>query len=171
MTKRKYNSDIPDGIKRPLNPFQCFIKATAKAYRAEGSGEKKTSREFGVMWRTELTEEEKQPYYDMAKEDRKRYESELASAGYKVKKRKSDKTLPSRPCPPFLFYTAKHYKRVMKENECSYHTSLKHLGETWKALSEEQKRPYMELAREDREKWLTQYRNKTEEIVESITST
>ena len=170
MTKRKSRSEIPEGVKRPLNPFQCFIKAMSKVYRNEGQGEKKTSKEFGIMWRTEMAEEDKEEYYQMAKLDRTRYESELTAAGCKVKKRKSDSEHPSRPCPPFLFYTSKNCKDVMEEKIVNYHEALKILGERWKTMDENAKKPYMEMAKNDREKWLDEYRARAEVVAEQVYS-
>lgn len=170
MSKRK-SSDIPEGVKRPLNPFQCFIKTQAQTYRREGHGEKKTSKEFGVTWRLGMSDEEKKPYYAMADEDRKRYEQELVAAGCKVKRRRADGEYPSRPCPPFLFYTSNHFKKTMEEHGVSYHGALRVLGDKWKGMDDEAKAPYLEMAKSDREKWLDDYRVRTEEIVEQVTST
>ena len=142
----------------------------AKVYRNEGRGEKKTSKEFGIMWRTEMSEEAKEEYYQMAKQERTRYESELTAAGCKVKKRKSDSGHPSRPCPPFLFYTSKHFKGVMEEDGVNYHEALKILGEKWKMMDEDAKKPYMKMAKRDREKWLDEYRARAEVIAEQVSS-
>jgi hypothetical protein len=170
MSKRKSNS-IPEGVKRPLNPFQCFIKMQAQAYRRDGTGEKKTSKEFGLSWRLEMSDEDKKPYYQMADEDRKRYERELTATGCKVKRRRAEGEHPSRPCPPFLFYTSKHFKGVMEEQNVSYHGALRILGEKWRQMDAEARKPYVEMAQADREKWLDDFRIRTEEIVEQVTPT
>ncbi len=161
---------MPEGIKRPLNPFQCFIKTQAQTYRREGIDEKKTSKEFGVTWRLEMSEEDKKPYYAMANEDRKRFEQELAAAGCKLK-RKRDDSAPSRPCPPFLFYTSKHFKKTMEEHGVSYHGALRLLGDKWKVMDDKAKAPYLDMAKLDKEKWLDDYRVRTEEIVEKVKPT
>lgn len=171
MPKRKTKTSIPEGVKRPLNPFQCFIKMQAQTYRREGTGEKKTSKEFGQCWRLEMSDEDKKPYYIMADEDRNRYERELAAAGCKVKRRRTEEEHPSRPCPPFLLYTSKHFKSVMDEQNVTYHTALRIMGEKWRQMSQEEREPYLEMAKADKEKWLDDFRIRTEEIVEQVTPT
>ncbi|GMT01924.1 hypothetical protein PENTCL1PPCAC_24098 [Pristionchus entomophagus] len=102
-TKKAHNEeDKKEHIKKPKNAFFFFMKENRGVLKSEEEWKDRHSAnlnaEFGKRWR-ELTDEEKQPYYDMAAKDKedhaKKYPNWNASENYAIRaknKTKRDRT-------------------------------------------------------------------------------
>ena len=61
-------------IKKPLKPYPAFIKSQFHKLNCDDaiSG----SKQLSVLWKG-MTDEQKQPYFDMCKDDKERYQLEM----------------------------------------------------------------------------------------------
>jgi len=128
---------------------------------------------LGEKWKA-LSEEEKEPWQEKAKEDKERYDKEKAEYDLnnpqvdeddssdddaplkkqKKQKKKKDKNAPKKNMTAFLIFSNAERPKVMEENkEAGVAGWGKILGEKWKALSEEEKEPWQEKAKEDKERY------------------
>lgn len=53
---------------------------------------------------------------------------------------------PKKSCPPFILFSKEECPKIVAERGCSYKDALSTVGERWKALSEEQRQPYIDEA-------------------------
>ena len=99
--------------------------------------------------------ESKQKYYEQEKKAKEKYTAEMAefdksapakSASKeksKKKKEKLDENRPKRAWPPFFFFQKDKRETLKNENPDKNHKQIVALlGEEWRKLSEEAKRPY-----------------------------
>ncbi|KAI9300963.1 hypothetical protein BJ944DRAFT_208401 [Cunninghamella echinulata] len=77
-SKSKKNSEKRDLPKKPSSPYMCFSKSERSRVNQENPGQttQAIASLLGKEWRA-LSEKEKQPYVDLAKQDKERYEREL----------------------------------------------------------------------------------------------
>jgi upstream-binding transcription factor len=70
------------------------------------------------------------------------------------RKRVTDPAHPKHPIPAFLFYTSERRPKVVESNEgMDVRTIARTLGEQWRALSPEERKPYEEKAVAERERY------------------
>lgn len=113
-----------------------------------------------------MNEESKQKYYDQEKKAKEKYNAEMAefdksapakSASKeksKKKKEKTDEVKPKRAWPPFFFFQKDKREILQKENPNKNHKEIVALlGEEWRKLSEEQKKPYVEKSSLDQKRY------------------
>lgn len=113
-----------------------------------------------------MNEESKQKYYDQEKKAKQKYAEEMAefdktappkSASKektKKKKEKSDENKPKRAWPPFFFFQKDKRETLQKENPDKNHKQIVALlGEEWRKLSDEQKKPYVEKSSADQKRY------------------
>lgn len=125
----------------------------------------------GQKWRT-LTDEDKAPFVEIAEEDKARYLKEMegytplpnirvlasSRAGKKMLKHKikkiKDPNAPKRPMTAFFHYLAATRAATKAEfPDASVSDLAKTMGERWRALTEEEKVPYLEKYAADKERY------------------
>jgi hypothetical protein len=120
---------------------------------------KANSLEAAVLdaWRS-LTPEQREPYIQMWRKDKERFQRELDSG--MVEKPKKSALGEGDPLPPprhftnsYLFFQREHCK---PGNSASDKPSKADLAKKWKALTPEERAPYKDLARQDVERWRTE---------------
>lgn len=155
--KRRPKKD-PNAPKRGKSAYMFFCADVRESVVEQHPDKKMTdiSKILGAKWK-ELSDEAKKPYDQMAKEDKARYEREkesyvpdddYAAAGTtKTKKKKKDPNAPKRPLSAyFLFQKAKRAEIKEANPDFGLGDIAKALGEQWKQLSEEEKKPYTDEA-------------------------
>jgi hypothetical protein len=113
-----------------------------------------------------MGEESKQKYYDEEKKAKEKFNAEMAefeksapakSSGKeksKKKKEKSDENKPKRAWPPFFFFQSDKREILRKENPDKNHKEIVALlGEEWRKLSDEAKKPYVEKSNVDKKRY------------------
>lgn len=106
-----------------------------------------------------MTQEEKLKWDEMAAKDKQRYLTEKAmyTGEWKVqvKKSKKDSRAPKRPPSAFLLFSGDHRRSIKGKNPDMSNTDVsKELGRLWREMTEEEKKPFVEREKEDREKYL-----------------
>ena len=90
----------------------------------------------------------KKEYYDSDSED------EAPKAKRKTKKKKKDPNAPKRPTSAYFFYAGDVRPGIREENPDMKITEVMSLiGEKWRELEEEDKKPYEEQAAKDRKRY------------------
>lgn len=113
-----------------------------------------------------MNEESKQKYYEQEKKAKEKYNAEMADYDKSVpsksaskdkakkKKEKSDENKPKRAWPPFFFFQKDRRETLKNENPDKDHKQIVALlGEKWRKLSEEEKRPYVEKSSIDQKRY------------------
>ena len=115
--------------------------------------------ELAKKWKS-LTEKEKKKFEDMSQKDRVRYDDEMT--GYEPpsdvettkKSRKKEKTGPKRPTQAYIFFCKAQRDVVKQENpNMNGKNVTAELGARWKALTDEEKKPYVALGDEDKKRY------------------
>lgn len=156
------------------------------------------SKILGERWK-ELSSDDKKPFEEQAKEDKERYSEEMknyvppdAGSGdegggsddddgpstKKAKKESStkkprkvkDKNEPKKNVTSFVFFGNDMRAKVRSENPGMSMTEVtKELGRRWKELPEEERKQYEQLAKADKERYMTEmdiYKAKKREAME-----
>lgn len=136
--------DVPC-IKKPRSVWVCFL--TSK--KRDNVSFIDLSAQMSSTWKT-MSAEEKQPFFNMAENDRKRYEEECAlltpEDRAKMKKRQQQ-LRPRRHLNGFLLFLRE--KREGKENKEQDQTILcQEASKEWQAFSEEEKETYNQQAKQ-----------------------
>ncbi|KAG0165867.1 Non-histone chromosomal protein 6 [Apophysomyces sp. BC1034] len=72
----------------------------------------------------------------------------------KKKKRAKDPNAPKRGLSAYMFFSQDNRQKVKEENQdATFGTIGKILGEKWKNMSDEEKKPYVEKAKVDKERY------------------
>ncbi len=173
--------------KAPISAFFFFSqeqRAKVKANNPEMSFAE-VAKHLGKMWK-EMPEEDKAPYHKTAAQDKDRYardvqayweihgerpptpaqvkraKEEDASDAVSKKKRRSaakDPNRVKRPTTAFFFFSSAKRQEVKEAGPELKTTEVAvKLGQMWKDLSEEERRPYMDLADADRKRLDNQVR-------------
>jgi len=113
-----------------------------------------------------MNEDSKQKYYSLEKKAKEKYAEEMAefdksappksapNSKGKKKKEKPDENRPKRAWPPFFFFQKDRREFLQKENPDKNHKQIVALlGEEWRKLSEEQKKPYVEKSSADQKRY------------------
>lgn len=160
--KEKKPEDYP---KAALSAYFIFVNDNRDKVKEKNPDMKVTQvlSELGSMWKV-LSEDEKARYQALADEDKKRFDSEMEAyiaKGGKVfkrggkssksgKKKEKDPNAPKRAMSAYFFfagdYRAKHPGIPAKQQ-------MAEAGAAWGKMSEEEKRPYEELAAKDRKRY------------------
>ena len=115
--------------------------------------------ELAKKWKS-LSDKDKKKYEDMSQKDRLRYEGEMTSyeppsdSESTKKSRKKEKTGPKRPTQAYIFFCKSQRDVVKRENpDMNGKNVTAELGARWKALSEDDKKPYLALVEEDKKRY------------------
>ena len=172
--KKKKRKKDPNAPKRGLSAFMFFSKEMRPKIQEKNPeasfGE--TGKLLGEAWKN-VTDEEKKKFEDMAEADKGRYkkamesyvppsdddddssEDEGASKKKKGKKgAKKDPNAPKRALSAFMFFSQEMRPKVKEENaEASFGELGKLIGVAWKNVSEEEKKKYEDMNKEDKERY------------------
>lgn len=104
-------------------------------------------------WYT-LTDKDKQGYYDLAEEDKERYEREKKEQE-KLEGKTSNRNYIQKPRTSYLCFTTD--PDVRREYSEQVNGDIRQLmiilGHTWKRMSNEERQPYIDMAEEDKERY------------------
>merc|ERR1711971_187611 len=132
---------------------------------AFGDTQKKIAEKY-----KELTGDEKSKFEDMAAKDRERYEREMenytppsddsdsdsdsdSDVPKRKKRKKKDPNAPKRASSAYMFFVKENRAKVKEENpDLSFGELGKLMGEKYRNLTEEEKKPYLEAAEKDKER-------------------
>lgn len=161
----------PNAPKRACSAYLFYASAIRPAVKEEfpdlsfGETQKKIAEKY-----KELTEDEKSKYEDMAATDRQRYEREMenytppsddsdsdsdsdSDVPKRKKRKKKDPNAPKRASSAYMFFVKENRAKVKEENpDLSFGELGKLMGEKYRNLTEEEKKPYLEAAEQDKER-------------------
>jgi high mobility group protein B2 len=161
--KEKKPEDYP---KAALSAYFIFVNDNRDKVKEKNPDMKLTQvlSEVGSMWKA-LSESEKARYEKLAVEDKKRFEADMeayiANGGKVFKrggkssksgksKKEKDPNVPKRAMSAYFFfageYRTKHPGTPAKQQ-------MSEAGAAWGKMSEEEKKPYEELAAKDRQRY------------------
>lgn len=162
--KRKKDSSTlrkaPQAPKRFKSSYICFFMAKQPEIKRE-LGDKATvteiSKRSAQMWRS-LPTEERAHWDEVAAKDKQRYLVEKASytGPWQVpwKRAKKDPSAPKRPMSAFLYYSQGKRREIKDANPTLKNTEVSRLlGEMWRAAPMEEKTPFIEKEKGEREKY------------------
>jgi structure-specific recognition protein 1 len=115
------------------------------------------SRRSAELWKA-LTPDQRAHWDEVALKDKPRYLIEKATytGPWKVpwKRAKKDPSAPKRAPSAFLYFAQGRRTRIKKENPEMKNTEISRiLGDMWKNLTHEERRPYHDMEKADREKY------------------
>lgn len=148
--KKKKDKDAPKKAKSSYI-FYCMDKRAELKNKDPSLSANQLTTKLGQMWK-ELSEKDKKKYEDLAKKDKERYSGEMSQYtppptsdddATPSKKKKREQTGPKRPMSAYLYF-CKDMREVLKKEkpELKANEATSEIGARWKALSEEQKKPY-----------------------------
>eukprot|EP00010_Vexillifera_abyssalis_P002858 CAMPEP_0201552090 /NCGR_PEP_ID=MMETSP0173_2-20130828/13675_1 /ASSEMBLY_ACC=CAM_ASM_000268 /TAXON_ID=218659 /ORGANISM="Vexillifera sp., Strain DIVA3 564/2" /LENGTH=213 /DNA_ID=CAMNT_0047962509 /DNA_START=26 /DNA_END=667 /DNA_ORIENTATION=- len=174
MPKRGRKKRHPDEPKKPKTAYMIFAMEARPKIKEEFPDKKfgEISKICGERWKL-LSDGDKVKYQEEYNLLKIQYQKDLAAfkethplleeddedakpAAKKQKVRKTkDPNRPKRPLSGFLIYSGEHRAGIKEKNpEASFGEMGKILGAQWKALSEDEKKPYMEKAAILKEEYL-----------------
>lgn len=148
--KKKKDKDAPKKAKSSYI-FYCMDKRAELKNKDPSLSANQLTTKLGQMWK-ELSEKDKKKYEDLAKKDKERYSGEMSQYtppptsdddATPSKKKKREQTGPKRPMSAYLYF-CKDMREVLKKEkpELKANEATSEIGARWKALSEDQKKPY-----------------------------
>ena len=150
----------PGAPKRFKSSYICFFMAKQTEIKAE-IGEQASvaaiSKRSAEMWKT-LTPHQRAHWDDVALKDKQRFLVEKASytGPWQVpwKRVKKDPAAPKRPMSAFLYFSLGRRTRIRTENPDMKNTEVSRiLGEMWRNLSDEDRQPFVDQEKSEREKY------------------
>jgi len=171
------------GPTRPRTSYALFIQQ-----RREDFAKQNPNADFGGLakiianyWKTQIPPEEKKKYEELASEDKVRYTKEVEeyektkkddssdSSSSEPRRRKSkskkkkDPNRPKKPINGFLLYSKKFRSEVKTQNQDKNNKEIGQiLGQRWKSLSVEDKKPFLDEANVDKLRYEEQMKVYTE---------
>lgn len=148
----------PGAPKRFKSSYICFFMAKQTEIKEE-LGEKATvmmvSKRSAEKWKA-LTAVERAHWDEVAAQDKQRYLAEKSTytGPWKVpwKRARKDPSAPKRPMSAFLMFAQGRRAELRSKNPNLKNTEVSQiLGEMWRNLSEEYRRPFVEREKADRE--------------------
>jgi HMG (high mobility group) box len=148
----------PNAPKRFKSSYICFFMAKQSIIKEElGKDATVTSisKRSAEMWKG-LSMEERAVWDEIAFQDKKRYLTEKSqyTGPWQVpwKRVKKDPSAPKRPMSAFLYFSQGKRTEIKKERPEIKNTEVSRvLGEMWRSLSDEERAPYVERERNERE--------------------
>ncbi len=167
----KKSKKDPNAPKKPSTAYLFFSNDKRGELKSQGLSFKEIGTKLGEMWKV-VSEEEKKKYEELAGKDKERYNEEKAKyvppPGYenkpkkkqktagddkeKAEKKKKDPNAPKKPSTSYLFFSNEK-RGELKSQGVNQNEIPAKLGEMWKALSDEQKKPYVQKQAEDKARY------------------
>jgi len=150
----------PQAPKRFKSSYICFFMAKQPEIKEE-LGDRATvteiSKRSAEMWRN-LPAEKRAHWDEVAAKDKERYLHEKATykGPWQVpwKRAKKDPSAPKRPMSAFLYFSQGRRKTIKDQNPEIKNTQVSRLlGEMWRNASEEDRKPYVDKEKKEREKY------------------
>ena len=153
----------PDAPKRGKSSyiFFCVDKRQEVIDANPDMSAKDIIKELGRVWRDDTSDEEKKKYQEQSATDKARYEDEMtdysppSDLGFVTeKKKKAKRNGPKRGRTSYIFFCTEQRPIIKKENpDMNTKEITSQLGVRWKALSEKEKKPYVKLAQNDKDRY------------------
>jgi hypothetical protein len=187
--KRKADDNGPP--KKPTTGYAFYLKDKRPEFQAKYADLKfgDLSKKIAIAWRA-LNDTDKKPYADKSAEDKKRYlaqleiynknkkpstESEESSEDSSPKKRKKKKKkvvkkkiegAPKQATNAYMYFQSAQREQIKKDNPTlkTLPQMAKKMGEIWKGMNEEEKKPYQELAGKDKIRYENEKKVFTEKL-------
>eukprot|EP00056_Hartaetosiga_gracilis_P011540 m.175620 g.175620 ORF g.175620 m.175620 type:complete len:228 (+) comp13518_c3_seq13:714-1397(+) len=152
--RRKKDPNKPKGA---LTPYMCFSKSVRPAIMKDNPTAKVTivAKMIGQKWR-QLTDEEKAPYNDLARQDRERYKRDMETyvptpgyedSGKRRRRKKKDPNAPKKPRSAYFIFAGDRREDIKSQNpDMRVAEIAKKTGAEWRNLSDDQKKPYFDKA-------------------------
>ena len=162
----------PTAPKRFKSSYICFFMAKQSEIKNE-LGDQATvsniSKRSAEMWKT-LSAEERGHWDEVAARDKERYMMEKAmyTGPWQIpwKRAKKDPSAPKRPSSAFLYFSQGRRSQIKEANPDLRNTQVSRvLGEMWRSLSDDERRPHLEKEKEEREKYkvaMTEWKQENE---------
>eukprot|EP01123_Difflugia_compressa_P010408 TRINITY_DN379_c0_g1_i8.p1 TRINITY_DN379_c0_g1~~TRINITY_DN379_c0_g1_i8.p1 ORF type:complete len:221 (-),score=64.06 TRINITY_DN379_c0_g1_i8:257-919(-) len=180
-TKKKKKKD-PNAPKKPATAYMFYSKEQRLVLQEKHKGIKfgDLSKKISASWK-ELTDEDKKPYVKQHEEDKDRYNNEMenyqepsasesssdsdqSSEEEEKKKKKPAKKKqkkekdPDQPKPKtnaYMYFQKDQREIIKKENPGlkSVPEIAKKIGAIWRSMSEDEKKPYVDQAEKDKERY------------------
>lgn len=150
----------PNAPKKGLSAYNFFFQDVRPSVLEEHPDATfaEISKIIGSRFR-ELTPESKQPYNDLAAEDKLRYNREMleynqTAAVPVTKKQPKDPNAPKRNLSSYMIFAQEHRAEIKEQNPgCTFGELNKLLGHSYQNLSAEQKEAYQEKARDSKARY------------------
>lgn len=167
----KKDKKDPAAPKRPLAPFMYFCQEERPKLKAQNPtasiGE--LGKILGEKWKA-LDPSAKAPFEKLAAADQERYKADKVqyqqylelnppapsspAKGGKGSKKKKDPNAPKRPLAAFMFFSQQQRPAMKESNPAATIGDLgKLLGKKWNDMTDEQKKPYVMQAEEDKKRY------------------
>lgn len=159
--RRKRRKKDPSKPRGRLSAYMYFGQTLRPALKQQHpeAGVTDLAKMIGAKWR-ELSDGEKTPYQQLAEQDKERYSREMANytptPGYEKKKKKPDRDplLPKKPMSAYFLYGQVRRPELKAEHpEFKLGDLAKQMGEEWRNMSDERKKPYQDEAVELKEQY------------------
>ena len=151
---RKLQKKDPKHPKRYTGAFFYYINSGSLKKVKENHPDlshKDAMRLLGKEW-ADLPDASKQPFVDMETSDKARYEKEMEtyvpSEGFK-KKSPKDPNRRKKPCNAYIHFTKQRRPELAKTMDNQ--DIMAELGKEWKAMSEEDRKPFVKMAQKEKE--------------------
>merc|ERR1712146_351861 len=153
----KKNPDAPKRGKSAYILFSIERREIVKEQLGPDAKVQEIMKQVALDWR-QLPEEEKKPWVEKSVQDKARYDQELANYSDPLKiPNKRPKRLagaPKRGMSAFLMFSQVMRPQLRDDMPDKRNIEIsKMLGEKWKALSDEDKKPWVQKADEDAERY------------------
>jgi len=158
--QKKKNTFQAEGVKRARAAYYFFCNDHRKQLQTDNEdlGFGDVNKKLGEMWNS-LNAKDRKPYDKKAETDKARYQTEYGAA--KQKAVSSGEFTPNpldgikKARTSYLCFSTdpairKKYSKKAGDNK----ELMKILGEVWGGMADDQKKPYQELADEDKERYL-----------------
>ncbi len=200
-TKKKKNGPslrkAPQAPKRFKSSYICFFMAKQSEIKeelGESASIESVSKRSAELWRN-LSQEDRSHWDDLAAKDKQRFldEKKAYIGPWKVssKRQKKDpagmffvcrlldqttkltfRLAPRRPMSAFLFFSVRKRKELSEKDPDMKNTEISRiLGQMWRSLTDDERRPFVEKEKDEREKYtaaMNAWRQKKEEEMQKI---
>jgi len=170
--KSKKSKKDPNAPKKALSAYMYYASSRRNDWKKEGGANAslkvtEQTKIFGAEWQ-KLSEKEKAPFIEKNAQDKKRYDKEMKSytppekdsdessddAPQKKKKAKKDPNAPKKATTAFMQFSNELRPKIRAQHPEMKMTEVAvELGKRWKVLSDADKKPYVALAEEDKERY------------------
>lgn len=162
--RRNRRNKDPNRPKRSMSAFMFFSNANRDIVKAQNPGLSFTeiAREIGNRWAV-LSQDDRSPYATLAAQDKARYEEEkrlyvpdpkYIAQELRPGKAKKDPNAPKRAMSGFMFFS-NHMRPKLKARhpDITFLELGTEIGKLWRGLSNAKRKPYMQLANEDKARY------------------
>jgi hypothetical protein len=166
----------PNAPKKNMSAYLMYQNTMRESFRTENPGMTfgQLAKFTSAMYKS-LTPEEKERWEEAARQDKARYEAEMANyvpppgfdptgalvsentfmgGGRKYSKKNKDPNQPKRARGSYVFFTLDERPKVLREQPDIKFTEVGHvMGERWRALSPAEKKRSEDLANDDKKRF------------------